>query len=203
MKKLLLHLLLSATCKCPPIIYNNFFNSEPYINYNRRLIEMAGLFPHILQMIITNVCTDTCNSYNHSVIYYDRTSSGDPSSKKNEVGVRKRIGQLAHMNFPIQGLVSMKKFQGDHPFISLVPFQGTAFVVFHEAVKSVGFLGLFKAVFNAWAIVVISCLMAWLCGCVYWFTVSLTFASYCIVYPHLDFLHPLGRGGQQIYVHNE
>ncbi|XP_066928943.1 uncharacterized protein [Clytia hemisphaerica] len=164
------HVEYVSTCKCPPIIYNNFFNSQPYIDYNKKLIEMAGLFPHLLQMIITNVCTDTCNSYNHSVIYYDRTSSGDPSSKKNEVGVRKKIGQSAHMNFPIQGLVSMKKFQGDHPFVSLVPFQGTAFVVFHEAVKSVGFIGLFKAVFNAWAVVVISCLMAWLCGCVYWFT---------------------------------
>ena len=132
---------------------------------------MSSLFPHILQMITDEVCTNTCNSYNRSTFYYDRTSSGDPAAKLDEVGVRRTVGQSAHVNFPIQGVSTMKKFQGNYPFISLVPFQGTAFVVYHESVKSVGFLGIFMAVFNAWSVIAMSCLLAWVCGCVYWFTV--------------------------------
>ena len=132
---------------------------------------MTGLFPTILKMIIDNVCSNTCNSYNKSTIFYDRTYSGDPSIKKNENGVRRTIGESAHLNFPIQGRMTMESFQG-FPFIGIIPFQGTAFIVYHNSVVSVGMAGIFKAVFQAWSVILVSCLLAWLCGCVYWFTVS-------------------------------
>ena len=166
-------LVVAATCKCPPIIYSNFFDSEPYVKYNRREQSITGLIPHILKMITNKVCTGTCNSYNHSTFYFDRTFSGDPAAKNTEVGVRKTIGQSAHINFPLRGFSTMKKLQGYHPFISLVQFQGTAYIVFHESVKSVGFMGIFMAIFNAWSIIAMGCLLAYLCGCCYWFTVLL------------------------------
>jgi len=123
-------------------------------------------------MIIDEVCTDTCNSYNSSILYFDRTESGHPSFKKNENGVRKTVGQSAHMNFPVQGYMSMKQFQGNHPYVGIVQFQGTAFVVFHESVVSIGFGGILMALMNSWSMMMMAVIMAWLCGCLYWFTVS-------------------------------
>ncbi|XP_057292100.1 uncharacterized protein LOC130614680 isoform X2 [Hydractinia symbiolongicarpus] len=160
--------LLGDTCKCPKYIFNNWFESKPYIEQIGSTSDLVkGLYPDILTMVVDAICTG-CRSH-HSTMYYNKTRDGRSSKKSNVANVKKYLDDNVHFSFPIFGRFTLTRFAGEHPFVGIISSQGSALIVYQPEYKTVGFVNIFKAVFTAWPVVLIAVLLAMMSGWILWF----------------------------------
>lgn len=166
-------MLLLDTCKCPKYIFNNWFESKPYIEQIGSTSDLVkGLYPDLLTMVVDAICTG-CRSH-QSTMYYNKTRDGRSSKKANVANVKNYLDDNVHFSFPIFGRFTLTRFAGVHPFVGIISSQGSALIVYQPEYKTVGFVNIFKAVFTAWPVVLIAVLLAMMSGWILWFLVGLT-----------------------------
>lgn len=166
--------ILVGTCICPELLYTNFLEVKPYVEVdkkNRSLV--SGLFPDLMNLVIKAVCVE-CRAY-ESRLYYDRTFTGHPSEKVTMKYLKDNVGVGSHMNFPIFGKFEFEKFQGSFPYIGIAYSQGSAMIVVDPEMKTMGMMSILKSIANAWSVIFVGVLLAFLCGWVFWFTVCCIF----------------------------
>ena len=157
----------TATCKCPKYFFTNFYNSKPFIDGNKHENRYEGLYPDILSLIVSTVCTGCKSRDRPPVVYFNRSLDGRDPMQKDLKGAVANIVDTVHFTFPIFGQLFINTFSG-YPFIGVVQSQGTAMIVYQPKVVSVGFLRIFSAVYNARSVLAIAILLMMLVGLLLW-----------------------------------
>ena len=162
---------LLDTCKCPKYIFNNWYELKPYsIHDLTKDSKASGLFPDLLDLVVSSVCTD-CRGYKPT-LYYNMSRTGRSARKRNVDEVVKYLDDTTHISFPIFGRFTVTRFQGELPFIGFVQSQGSAMIVYQPRTKTIGVVAILAAVFNAWPVILIAVLLACMSGWILWFLVS-------------------------------
>lgn len=125
----------------------------------------------MLSGIVNTVCTG-CKAYQNPPLFFNKTKNGRPALKVNFDAVVNGIDSGTHFTFPVFGQFHLKTFSGIFPFIGIIQSQGSAMIVYQPKVVAVGFVKILSAVGLAWPVVLVSVLLAYVTGCVFWFTVS-------------------------------
>ncbi|XP_057314721.1 uncharacterized protein LOC130655923 isoform X2 [Hydractinia symbiolongicarpus] len=159
----------AETCKCPEILYSNFYSLKPFIHQEKQgLRQVHGFFPRLLKRILRGVCTK-CKAYNSPEVYFDRTFSGSPSEKLNARQMKDNIGSTVQLSMPVYGKFTVKKYAGIYPYISIVRTQGSAAIMYDQKVRRYQMKDLLRNVVASWTTVAIMVLMSIICGWLLWF----------------------------------
>lgn len=157
--------IFSVTCKCPPIVFTNWYNSPPYV-YKRADLIAAGFMHDLLQDMISASC-GKCNKQASGVMHF-RSRSGNSPMKMNEEKVKMAIGEEYHISYPVFGSASITQYMDKHVFVLFVQSAGSATVVKHVIDYSAKTLNAFKSIVNIWPMYLIVICLTMVAGIVIW-----------------------------------
>lgn len=154
------------TCRCPKIIYTNYWSTPPYLKVNQEDNTMDGIFSHIVTDMIYTACGE-CLAYGSTEI--DITSNGNkqPSAKESLVDVLGDIHDVAQISFPIYGNKYVTRFGGVHAYVNLVESPGLAFVA-AKRIPGAAATNMINAVFSCFPLVILSACMSFISGFIIW-----------------------------------
>ena len=169
---------LLATCKCPNIVFLNWFENRPYV-IKAKPDSIEGIFAQIITDTIDSSC-GLCNG-RKTVISTFRSLSGESPEKDSELALKSAIGKEYHISFPVRGKVEMAKYLGVHAFVAVVQSTGIATVVRNEVDRTAKTKAAFVAMFTIWPMYAIIVLTTLLAGIVIWYFVSIHAFQYVVV----------------------
>ncbi|XP_022810159.1 uncharacterized protein LOC111347166 isoform X2 [Stylophora pistillata] len=154
------------TCRCPKIIYTNYWSTPPYLKVNQEDNTMDGIFSHIVTDMIYTACGE-CLAYGSTEI--DITSNGNkqPSAKESLVDVLGDIHDVPQISFPIYGNKYVTRFGGVHAYVNLVESPGLAFVA-AKRIPGAAATNMINAVFSCFPLVILSACMSFISGFIIW-----------------------------------
>ena len=162
--------LFTATCKCPDLIFLNWFSNPPYV-VNSPGSQMTG----IMALLVKGMIKDSCGKCNNQEpkIYAYQSLSGENPVKDNALAVKKSIGEEFHVSFPVFGYSTITRYMEKHIFILFVESAGSATVVRNEVDYAAKTVNAFKSIGNIWPMYLITVLITAVCGIVIWAAVSI------------------------------
>ncbi|XP_022801144.1 uncharacterized protein LOC111338866 [Stylophora pistillata] len=164
----------AESCRCPKVLYTNFWSTSPYLKVNVEDNEMEGIFSRIVTDMIFAAC-GLCPGHGSSTIIKITTNGkGEYSAKKSISEVLGDIDDVPQISFPIYGNKDITRYLGAYAYINLVESPGVAFIAAKRLPGSMA-----KNMINA----VLECIpMIMLSACVgeglWWSFISMTTVGY-------------------------
>ena len=169
-------LLDSETCRCPEVLYTNYWSTPPYLMVNEEDKKLEGIFSGIVTDMIHSACGICPGHGETGDTKIDIVSNGKQksSAKRNILEVLKDIGDVPQISFPIYGNKYITRYMADYAYINLVESPGVAFIATSRPPGSAA-MNMINAVFKCVPMIVLSACMAYISGFVIWALVSKSF----------------------------
>ena len=166
-------LLDTETCRCPKVLYTNYWSTPPYLKVNEEDNKLKGIFSEIVTDMIHTAC-GICPGHGdtgHTKI--DTVSNGKrkTSAKRNVLEVLKDIDDVPQISFPIYGNKYITRYMAHYTYINLVESPGVAFIATSSPPGSAA-MNMINAVSKCVPMIVLSACMAYISGFVIWTLVS-------------------------------
>ena len=163
-------LFLAETCRCPAILYTNYWSNPPYLKVNKEDNTLEGVLSGIVTDMVHTAC-GICPA--HGDTFIDITTNGKqkPSAKKSVSEVLRDIHDVPQISFPIYGNRYVERYLGEYAYINLVESPGMAFIAAKRPPgKAAG--NMISALFDCMPLLVLSACMAFISGFMIWVLVS-------------------------------
>ncbi|XP_066030883.1 uncharacterized protein [Pocillopora verrucosa] len=154
------------TCRCPKILYTNYWSASPYLRVNRQDKKFGGILSNIVIDMIQVAC-DTCPEYGRTIVKTDSNGKGKDAFKKSLLGVLADINNIPQISFPIYGNEYITRFMGSNVYINLVESPGLAFIAV-KRMPGTAARNMISAVLDCAPLVVLSGCMAFIAGFIVW-----------------------------------
>ena len=175
---------LLETCRCPKILYTNYWSASPYLRVNRQDKKFGGILSNIVIDMIQVAC-DTCPEYGRTIVKTDSNGKGKDAFKKSLLGVLADIDNIPQISFPIYGNEYITRFMGSNVYINLVESPGLAFIAV-KRMPGTAARNMISAVLDCAPLVVLSGCMAFIAGFIIWVLVSTIRTVYLLQNVKLD-----------------
>ena len=156
---------------CPKNITTNWYHSPPFVVRDEDGGHPSGIFPTLLDQMISVCCGNCSLSHGVSDIIY-----GTPKLALNNVKDATVASDVVHMSFPIAGKKTDDEYKGEY-YRPLFKSPGIAILAMSED-PSESAQAMLMSVISAWPVLVLTIIMAWLAGVVMWTLVSFYQQSY-------------------------
>ena len=169
-------LLDKETCRCPKVLYTNFWSTPPYLMVNEEDNKLEGIFSEIVTDMIDTAC-GICPGHGdtgHTKIDIVSNGKRRSSAKRNILEVLNDIDDVPQISFPIYGNKYITRYMADYAYINLVESPGVAFIATSRPPGSAA-MNMINAVFECAPMIVLSACMAYISGFVIWALVSRCF----------------------------
>ena len=169
-------LLDSETCRCPYVLYTNYWSTPPYLKVNEEDNKLEGIFSGIVTDMIHTACGICPGHGETGDTQIDIVSNGKQrsSAKRNILEVLEDIVDVPQISFPIYGDKHTTRYMRDYAYINLVESPGVAFIATSRPPGSAA-MNMMNAVFRCVPMIVLSACMAYISGFVIWVLVSKCF----------------------------
>lgn len=172
-------MFVAETCRCPNVLYTNYWSTSPYLKINEKDQKLEGIFSRIVTDMIHTAC-GICPGHGgdgHTII--DIISNGKEkwSAKKSVLEVLNDIDEIPQISFPIYGNKYITRYLADYAYINLVESPGVAFIATKKPPGSAA-MNMINAVMDCVPMIVLSACMAYISGFVIWVLVSEFSASH-------------------------
>ena len=157
---------LLETCRCPKILYTNYWSASPYLRVNRQDKKFGGILSNIVIDMIQVAC-DTCPEYGRTIVKTDSNGKGKDAFKKSLLGVLADIDNIPQISFPIYGNEYITRFMGSNVYINLVESPGLAFIAV-KRMPGTAARNMISAVLDCAPLVVLSGCMTFIAGFIVW-----------------------------------
>ena len=166
------YVISTETCRCPPVLYTNWWVHPPYLN-KTNFGEPMGIFPPIVKSMATWACGDCVNGHGKTVINFSSDRKSNKAEKSNNFEVLRDIDEEV-LSFPLYGGQYVSTYLGIYTYIPLVISPGVAFITVDDNPADIP-LYILKAVLDCFPFVVLTVMMAYLAGIIVWNLVSKSF----------------------------
>ncbi|KAJ7353828.1 hypothetical protein OS493_032102 [Desmophyllum pertusum] len=158
------------TCRCPKILYTNYWSSPPYLKVNEKDKKLEGVLSGIVAEMVHVAC-GICPAHGDTIIKIDTNGKGKPSAKKSVLEVLGDIDNVPQISFPIYGNKYITRYLGAYAYINLVESPGVAFIA-AKRTPGTGAMNMIGAVWGCVPMIMLSICMAYVSGVIIWILVS-------------------------------
>ena len=123
-----IYLISLESCRCPPVLYTNFWSAPPYLTLNEKDAKIEGILSGIIPEMFHTAC-GICPAYGETRIEVTNNGKGNRSAKKGVLEVLSDIDDVPQISFPIYGNKYITKYLGYYSYINIVESPGVAFIV--------------------------------------------------------------------------
>lgn len=165
--------MATETCRCPKVLYTNYWSTPPYLKVDEEDNKLEGIFSEIITDMIHTAC-GICPGHGgtgHTKIDIVSNGKQRSSAKKNVLEVLKDIDDIPQISFPIYGNKYISRYLADYAYINLAESPGVAFIATSSPPGSAA-MNMINAVFDCVPMIVLSACMAYISGFVIWALVS-------------------------------
>ena len=168
--------MATETCRCPKVLYTNYWSTPPYLKVDNEDYKLEGIFSEIVTDMIHTACGVCPGHGGTGLTKIDILSNGKQrsSAKRNVLDVLKDIDDISQISFPIYGNKYITRYLADYAYINLVESPGVAFIVTSSPPGSAA-MNMINAVFDCAPMIVLSVCMAYISGFAIWALVSKCF----------------------------
>ncbi|XP_057305531.1 uncharacterized protein LOC130642791 [Hydractinia symbiolongicarpus] len=155
----------AKTCKCPEVIYSNYYITKPYTTRLRMFFD--GIFPTVIRDMFTFAC-GFCPDANQNTTTVDLTSNGkyEYASKSTLERVVEDIDDFTQLSFPLSASVKAKDSM-DMVYVPILKYPGSLFIIrqydIHEHVMHV-----VVQILQLWPLFVINFMLIVFVGAAIW-----------------------------------
>ncbi len=169
------------TCRCPEILYTNYWSNFPYLKVNDEDSTLEGVLSRIVPDMVHYAC-GICPA--HGDTFIDITTNGKekPSAKKSVLEVLRDMDDVPQISFPIYGNRYVETYMGEYAYINLVESPGVAFIAAKRPPGKAAD-NMIRALIDCMPVMVLSACMAFISGFIIWILVS------CCCWGLLSFLN--------------
>lgn len=115
------------TCRCPPVLYTNFWSAPPYLTVSEKDAKIEGILGGIIPEMVHMAC-GICPAYGETRIEVKKNGKGNRSAKKGVLEVLSDIDDVPQISFPIYGNKYITTYLGHYSYINIVESPGVAFI---------------------------------------------------------------------------
>ena len=172
--------MAAETCRCPNVLYTNYWSMPPYLRLNDKDNKLEGIFSEIVIDMIHTAC-GICPGHGetgHTKIDIVSNGKQKSSAKRKILEVLKDIGDFPQISFPIYGNKYITRYIADYAYINLVESPGVAFIATSRPPGSAA-MNMINAAINCVPMIVLSACMAYISGFFIWTLVS----NYLLPFP--------------------
>ena len=172
--------MATETCRCPNVLYTNYWGMPPYLRLNEKDNKLEGIFSEIVKDMIHTAC-GICPGHRevgHTKIDIVSNGKQKSSAKRKVLEVLKDIGDVPQISFPIYGNKYITRYIADYAYINLVESPGVAFIATRRRPGSAA-MNMINAVIECVPMIVLSACMAYISGFLIWTLVS----NYLLPFP--------------------
>ena len=172
--------MAAETCRCPKVLYSNYWSMPPYLALNEKNNKLEGIFSEIVTDMIHAAC-GICPGHRetgHTKIDIVSNGKQKSSAKRKVSEVLKDIGDVPQISFPIYGNKYITRYIADYAYINLVESPGVAFIATRRRPGSAA-MNMLNAVIKCVPMIVLSACMAYISGFLIWTLVS----NYLLPFP--------------------
>ena len=172
--------MATETCRCPKVLYSNYWSMPPYLALNEKNNKLEGIFSEIVTDMIHAAC-GICPGHRetgHTKIDIVSNGKQKSSAKRKVSEVLKDIGDVPQISFPIYGNKYITRYIADYAYINLVESPGVAFIATSRPPGSAA-MNIINAAIKCVPMIVLSACMAYISGFLIWTLVS----NYLLPFP--------------------
>ena len=172
--------MAAETCRCPKVLYSNYWSMPPYLALNEKNNKLEGIFSEIVTDMIHAAC-GICPGHRetgHTKIDIVSNGKQKSSAKRKVSEVLKDIGDVPQISFPIYGNKYITRYIADYAYINLVESPGVAFIATSRPPGSAA-MNIINAAIKCVPMIVLSACMAYISGFLIWTLVS----NYLLPFP--------------------
>ncbi|CAH3191318.1 unnamed protein product, partial [Porites evermanni] len=159
--------VLAETCRCPKILYTNFWATTPYLTFNKNDNKLEGIFSGIITDMVHTAC-GICPAHGDTIIDISNNGKSGLSAKKDVLEVLKDIDDVPEISFPIYRNKYITKYLGAYAYINIVESPGVAFLAASRPPGGAA-MNMVMAVLQTVPLIVLSACMAFMSGFIVWF----------------------------------
>ncbi|CAH3164520.1 unnamed protein product, partial [Porites evermanni] len=159
--------VLAETCRCPKILFTNFWATSPYLTFNKKDNKLEGIFSGIITEMVHTAC-GICPAHGDTIIEISTNGKNGLSTKEDVLEVLKDIDDVPEISFPIYGNKYITTYLGDYAYINIVESPGVAFLVASRPPGGAA-MNMIRAVLQTVPLIVLSACMAFMAGFIVWF----------------------------------
>ncbi|CAH3178695.1 unnamed protein product [Porites lobata] len=152
-------IMFAETCRCPQVMFANWYPKPPYIIKENATAKPRGIIPEILVHMLQVSCGQ-CLAYQTWNISYNFNKTENILDRDNQPWVDFR--------FPVRSAVGRTTYRGIHKYIPLLTIPGVALMT-RKKTPSGYARDLSNSVLACWPIFAVSFSMAILTGILIWF----------------------------------
>ncbi|XP_031565189.1 uncharacterized protein LOC116300451 [Actinia tenebrosa] len=156
-----------ASCRCPKILYSNFFVHPPYLTVDDDG-SFDGVFYNITEQMIKWACGNCKNGHGETDLNMKSNGKGGDAYKPGAIDLVDDIDDIPHISFPVYGNKYMDKYMGMYEYIHFMDSPGVVFITIDNPAGTAG-QRIITAVFGCLPLLLIAVLMAVLAGFIVWF----------------------------------
>lgn len=162
--------LFAESCRCPEILYTNYWSHSPYLIVNEEDNTLEGVLGEIVVEMVHFAC-GICPAHGDTFIETISNGKKMPSAKKSVLEVLSDIDDIPQISFPIYGNRYIEKYRGEYAYINLVESPGVAFIAAKRPSGKAA-ANMINALFDCLPLMVLSACMAFISGFIIWILVS-------------------------------
>jgi hypothetical protein len=140
----------------------------PYTN--RTGDKETGIFPWLLNHLVTECCGDCSNGHGWSEIMYQTDGYGVDGYKERISDFTTTINENTDFSFPVQGFSQQEKFATFYSYVYAIASPGVAFFIVDDPPGKMP-NAILETVTGNWGMILIAVLFCFIAGIVMWFLV--------------------------------
>ena len=178
------------TCRCPEVISTNYYAVKPYNYYSEDGKLLIGVFPQIIDDMISYVCGKCQRSSGFVDTRLDKFHNGRNAlaMKSNAERAVREIDEYTDLSFPIIAQTTLDMFTG-YPFIPLINHPGVVVIAKDKSIDEI-VADKLMLIFAIWPLMLINVLFMVLAGFIVWVGVSIiVFCCYTYIW-NRTIVHP-------------
>ncbi|KAL9960826.1 hypothetical protein ACROYT_G034331 [Oculina patagonica] len=154
------------TCRCPKILYTNYWSNSPYLKVNDEDNTLEGVLSNIVTDMVHYAC-GICPAHGDTFIDVATNGKEKPSVKKSVLEVLSDMDDVPQISFPIYGNRYIEKYMGEYAYINLVESPGVAFIAAKRPPGKAAD-NMISALYDCFPLFVLSACMAFISGFIIW-----------------------------------
>ncbi|XP_078343113.1 uncharacterized protein LOC144628876 isoform X2 [Oculina patagonica] len=154
------------TCRCPEILYTNYWSNSPYLKVNDEDNTLEGVLSNIVTDMVHYAC-GICPAHGDTFIDVATNGKEKPSAKKSVLEVLRDMDDVPQISFPIYGNQYIERYMGEYAYINLVESPGVAFIAAKRPPGKAAD-NMMSALFDCLPLLMLSLCMAFISGFIIW-----------------------------------
>ena len=161
------------TCRCPEMVFINYYALKPYVHYSKAAKTVVGVFPQFIDDMVSYVC-GICQRASGKLdtkigkLYDGRGTFAEKKSAKRAI---KDIDDFTDLTFPIIAHKNLDIFMG-YPYVSLIDHPGIVMLAKDKSINEIVTDMMMLIILSIGPLVVVNVLMMIAAGFLIWALVS-------------------------------